>query len=39
MERAAGHLCAIAERASCDEAKAKLQRARDKVRSTCGGCA
>jgi hypothetical protein len=42
MDSAAGHICRMAsspdERVSCEEAKAKVLRARDKVRSTCGGC-
>jgi hypothetical protein len=42
MDRAAGHLCALAEgpddRARCEEAKVKLRAARDKVRATCGEC-
>ena len=44
MERAAGHLCdlvkdgAAAERKKCTDAKARLDHARDRVMSTCGGC-
>jgi len=42
MERAAGHLCDLAstpqDRALCDDAKQKVLSARERVRSTCGGC-
>jgi hypothetical protein len=42
MDRAAGHLCALAqeqtERDRCEDAKKSLRGARDKVRTTCGSC-
>ena len=42
MDRATGHLCELAvepdDRDRCDDAKAKLLVARDRVRSTCGSC-
>jgi outer membrane protein TolC len=45
MERATGHLCALAraagsqdDRSRCDEATAKVLEARVRVRSTCGTC-
>ena len=42
MERATLHLCDLAisdgDRARCDDAKARVLAARDRVRSTCGAC-
>lgn len=42
LDRAAGHLCGLArasdEVSRCEDAKARVHRARDKVRSTCGSC-
>ncbi len=42
MERATGHLCALAgaddDHARCDEARTKVLSARERVRSTCGVC-
>ena len=44
MERAAGHLCDLVkdgvatDKKKCTDAKARLDHARDRVMSTCGGC-
>jgi hypothetical protein len=42
MERAAAHLCALADqpddRRRCDDAKRKVYAARDRVRQTCNTC-
>ena len=42
MDRAAGHLCEMSqttdEHAQCDDAKAKVHKARDKVRAACVSC-
>ena len=42
MERATGHMCNLAsdesDRRRCEEAKAKVARARDRIRSSCGTC-
>jgi hypothetical protein len=42
MDRAAGRLCGLAQEADeqrrCDEAKQTLYSARDRVKTTCGGC-
>jgi hypothetical protein len=42
MDRATGQLCVTAsddsEHGQCDDAKARLLRARDRVRTSCGGC-
>ena len=44
MERAAGHLCDLvktgvaADKKKCTDAKARVDHARDRVISTCGGC-
>ena len=42
MERATGHLCALAaeseDRRRCEDAKTLVQRARDRVRAACGTC-
>jgi hypothetical protein len=42
MDRAAGHLCALAqeqpERDRCEDAKKSVRGARDKVKATCGSC-
>jgi hypothetical protein len=42
MDRAAGHLCALAsvqtDRDQCEDAKKSVRGARDKVRATCGSC-
>ena len=42
MDRAAGHLCELAndgsERSTCEDAKTTLLGARDRVRTTCGSC-
>jgi hypothetical protein len=42
MERATVHLCDLADqpddRARCDDAKAKLRDARDRVKRTCSSC-
>jgi hypothetical protein len=44
MERAAGHLCDLVkdgvatDKKKCSDAKARLDHARDRVMSTCGGC-
>ena len=42
MDRAAGHLCELAEstdeRGRCADAKARLRAARDRVLRTCGSC-
>jgi hypothetical protein len=44
MERAAGHLCDLvktgvaADKKKCTDAKARVDHARDRVMSTCGGC-
>ncbi len=42
MDRAAGRLCSLAQTSEearrCEEAKARVYSARDKVRSTCGSC-
>jgi hypothetical protein len=42
MERATGHLCDLAsdleDRRVCEEAKTRVQAARDRVRNTCGSC-
>ncbi len=36
--RATEHLCALSEPAECDDAKARLERARGRVLSSCGAC-
>jgi hypothetical protein len=42
MERATGHLCDMAsehdDRRTCEDAKTKVLRARDRIRSSCGSC-
>jgi hypothetical protein len=42
MERAASHLCALEatdeDRRACDDARARVAAARDRVQRTCGGC-
>ena len=42
MERATGHICNLAsdesDRRRCDDAKAKVARARDRIRTSCGTC-
>lgn len=42
MERATGHICNLAsddgDRRRCEDAKAKVARARDRIRSSCGTC-
>jgi hypothetical protein len=42
MDRATGQLCALSgaavDQPQCDDAKGRLLRARDRVRSSCGGC-
>ncbi len=42
MDRATGRLCGAAreteDRGRCEDAKARVVRARDKVKSTCGAC-
>lgn len=42
MERATGHICTLAsdesDRRRCEDAKAKVARARDRIRSSCGTC-
>jgi hypothetical protein len=42
MQRATEHLCALADesddRRRCEEARKRLLAARDRVRSSCGGC-
>jgi hypothetical protein len=44
MERAAGHLCDLvknsvaSDKKKCTDAKARLDHARDRVMSSCGGC-
>ena len=42
LERAAGHLCDLAteadDRRHCEDAKTKVLRARDKIKSACGVC-
>ncbi len=38
MERAAQHLCALDSGRECDRARERLAAARERVRSSCGGC-
>ena len=38
LERAANHLCAVAEPDECTDARARVDRARRAVTSQCGGC-
>jgi hypothetical protein len=40
MERATGHLCELTSGSDnlCEDARAKVRAARDRVRSTCGSC-
>ena len=38
LERAANHLCAVAEPDECTDARARVDRARRAVSQQCGGC-
>ena len=38
LERAADHLCAVAEPDECTDARARVDRARRAVQTQCGGC-
>ena len=38
LERAANHLCAVAEPEECNDARVRVDRARRAVQSQCGGC-
>jgi len=38
MERAADHLCALESGPECSHARERVEAARERVRSTCGGC-
>jgi hypothetical protein len=38
LERAADHLCAVAEPDECTDARARVDRAKRAVQSQCGGC-
>ena len=38
MERAANHLCALDSGRECDHARERLAAARERVRTSCGGC-
>ncbi|HEX4512989.1 MAG TPA: hypothetical protein VGH87_24880 [Polyangiaceae bacterium] len=38
MERAAEHLCALESGSECGRARERLEAARERVRSSCGGC-
>ncbi len=38
LERAANHLCAVAEPDECSDARARVDRARRAVSQQCGGC-
>ena len=38
LERAANHLCAVAEPDECTDARARVDRAKRAVTSQCGGC-
>src|SRR5580765_4583606 len=38
LERAANHLCAVAEPEECTDARARVDRAKRAVTSQCGGC-
>jgi len=38
MERAADHLCALESGSECSHARERVEAARERVRSTCGGC-
>jgi hypothetical protein len=38
LERAANHLCAVAEPEECTDARVRVDRAKRAVQSQCGGC-
>ena len=38
LERAANHLCAVAEPEECTDARVRVDRAKRAVTSQCGGC-
>lgn len=38
LERAADHLCAVAEPGECSDARVRVDRARHEVDARCGGC-
>jgi len=38
LQRAADHLCAVAEPEECSDARVRVDRARRAVESQCGGC-
>ncbi len=38
MERAADHLCALDAGAECSRARERVEAARERVRTSCGGC-
>jgi len=38
LERAANHLCAVAEPDECNDARVRVDRARRAVEAQCGGC-
>ena len=38
LERAANHLCAVAEPDECTDARARVDRARRAISQQCGGC-
>jgi hypothetical protein len=38
LERAANHLCAVAEPDECNDARVRVDRARRAVNAQCGGC-